>query len=98
MLGDQEMIVVPVMLESAISRENNATLSLLVIDNIRTSECGRRADYRCRVYKKGTELLDLKMDRDRRDDPLREAHVYNHARKSLPVATLVRKALEALGY
>lgn len=92
------MIVVPIMLDSAVDKANNANLSLLVIDNIGVHAEGRRGDYRCRVWKKGTDLIDLKMDRRKLGRPLREAYVYDHPRKSAPVATLVRKALEALGY
>lgn len=88
------MIVVRVELHSAIDKKVT-TLCTCVIDNIGLrDEKGLRADYRCRSWKRGMELLDIRFGQKH----LRHAVVQNHPRKSKHVLNLVYKALVAMGY
>ena len=86
------MIVVPIELWSAISKEKT-TLGTLVIDNI--SGGGPKRDYRVRMYKKSKKTL---VEQHRTEKPIREAKVLQHRAEAEPVQNLVAKALKQLGY
>jgi hypothetical protein len=79
------MIVIPIQLKSAISSTRDATLGTLVIINDGTSINPNRGNYTVQMRSKVNRII-------------REAKVKDHPRKSLPVGTLVRKALEAMKY
>lgn len=96
------MIVVKVELHSAITGEVT-NLATAIIDNIGGTK--QRGNYRARAYRKGTweryaryihPRQGWAMVRDAR--PQRTGHVDNHPRLSAPVWSLVRKALESMGY
>lgn len=87
------MIVLRVELHSAVTKEVT-TLHTVVIDNVGVHDGGRKADYRCRTWKRGEELLDVKYGKPH----LREGVVEKHPRLSKPVLNLVYKALVAMGY
>lgn len=88
------MIVVEVKLYSAITHKETM-LNTVVIDNIEVlDDKGLRCTYRCRVMKRGQEVLDLAYGKK----PIRTAVVENHPRHSKPVLNLVFKALQQLGY
>jgi len=91
------VIVVRVELHSAQTKEITP-LHTIVIDNVGVYDEGRKADYRARTWKRGVELLDIRLNSDLRDSPIREGLVDRHPRKSKPVLNLVYKALVALGY
>ena len=79
------MIVIPIQLKSAISSTRDATLGTLVIVNDGKSTDPNRGNYHVQMRSKTGKVI-------------RSADVKDHARKSLPVGTLVRKALVALRY
>ena len=88
------MIVVKVELHSAVTQKVT-TLCTCIIDNIGLlDEKGLRANYRCRSWKRGQELLDIRFGRPHQ----RGAVVKDHPRKSKHVLNLVYKALVAMGY
>lgn len=88
------MLVVTVELYPGGNAAKRKTLGTMVVDNIGVSAEGRRGNYRVRVYKKGEDLLAFRYGKA----PLRQGQVLDHARLSLPVWSLVAKALKAVGY
>lgn len=79
------MIVIPIQLKSAISSTRDATLGTIVIVNDGKSTNPNRGNYHVQMRSKSGRVI-------------RTAEIKDHARKSLPVGTLVRKALEAMKY
>lgn len=90
------MIVVPIILQSAVDGRTEI-LGTLIVDNIGGTD--RRADYRCRMYRKQPDgrFPDLRQLLTTQQ-PIREGIVRNHRRRAEPVASLVAKALTATGY
>jgi hypothetical protein len=98
------MIVVRVELWSAISGKVT-DLGTVCIDNTGVSQKGTRGDYRARSYRKGTwkRFGGYLHPRQawalvRNTKPSRTGEVTNHPRKSAPIWSLVRKALESMDY
>lgn len=89
------MIVVPIILQSAIDGRTEI-LGTLVIDNI--GGTARRADYRCRMYRKQPDGRFPDFRELLATTPIRTGTVRNHRRTAEPVGNLVLKALTATGY
>jgi hypothetical protein len=79
------MIVINMQLKSAISESRNAVLGTLIIVNDGSSTNPNRGNYHVQMRGKTGRVI-------------RSGEVKDHSRKSLPVGTLVRKALEAMKY
>lgn len=82
------MIVVKVELHSAITR-TVTPLTTMIIDNVGTTDDGKRADYRVRVGRKGQNLKQIA------NSPLRSGEVKNYPRLSYSVWRLVTRALRS---
>lgn len=83
--------------------DRETVLGLLIIDQQYMTHDGRRADYRVRMYRKGTKLFKNEgrgwsFAHGTNPKPIREGSVLNHARLTEPVQNLVAKALKELGY
>jgi hypothetical protein len=87
------VLVIDMQLWSGITGAKTS-LGLVIIDNIKTTSDGKRADYRVRAWAKGTTIDKIKAGAK----PIREGYVMNHARLTKPVWNLMMKALAALGY
>lgn len=93
------MIVVPIQLYSAVTGEI-IDLGTMIISNTGEHTDPNYGDYHVRMYKKG-DLTRHKGDARRLlayGKTIREARVFNHQRKRLPVQVLVRRALDAMEY
>lgn len=82
--------------------DKETQLGLLIIDQQNMSKDGKIADYRCRMYRKGTKL---KKNTGKGWNfirspqmPFREGFVEGHRRLAEPVQNLVAKALKSMGY
>lgn len=85
------MIVVNVDLLSAVTGETTS-LNRVVIANV--GVCGARRDYKVLSFRKGTDPVVTGLHRGVN----RSAHVLNHPSEQVSVLTLLRKALEEMGY
>lgn len=86
------MIVVSVDLHSAITGEITS-LSQVVIDNIGGTD--KRGNYRVRAFRRGVDAVASRLAENGK---VREGRVLGHRRLNEPVLTLLRKALQEMGY
>ena len=92
------MIVVRIELHSAVTGKKTL-LNEMIVHNVGKTPgaSGDVCDYKAVMLRKGSkEVADAKSWDDL--SVSRSARVTGHARNSLPVQTLIRKALDALGY
>ncbi len=95
------MITVEINLCSA-QTDEQTPLGLMIIDLQDTHDNGKLGDYRCRMYRKGTEIIKNKgygyhFNKDN-PKPIREVMIIGHRRMAEPVHNLVAKALKEMGY
>lgn len=87
------MLVLDCALWSAITGEVSS-LGIIIVDNVKTYNGGKTADYRVRGYRKGTTVKRAMTGAK----PIREGKVIGHQRLAEPVWNLMAKALKSMGY
>lgn len=86
------MIVVSIDLHSAITGDITL-LNQVVIDNIGGTQ--KLGDYRVRSFRRGVDAVASRLAEKGK---VREGRVLRHRRLDEPVLTLLRKALQEMGY